>query len=97
MFEKLVLNMEKDILEKVAHAAHFAVTEEEAIFFAEELSDLLNDLEVLDKAPVDDWAGVTPIEVPDLLRDDEPKNNYDVVEILKDMRTYDNYIKGPRL
>ena len=38
-----------------------------------------------------------PIEVADVLRDDEPRMEIDADVLLRDMDTYERYVRGPRL
>ena len=41
--------------------------------------------------------GINPIEVADVLRDDEPRMEIDADVLLRDMDTYERYVRGPRL
>ena len=45
----------------------------------------------------DDAVGFNPITVADVLREDVPSVEIDPDELLKDMRTYERYVRGPRL
>lgn len=89
--------MEKAIIERVARAAHLALTEEELEKYSKDLDDILDYFKILDEAPDFEGFGVNPIEVADVLREDEPHMEIDPDELLKDMKTYDNYVRGPRL
>lgn len=89
--------MEKDIVERVAKAAHLALTPEELETYSRDLGEILDYFKILDEAPDFEGIGVNPIEVSDILRDDEPNMCIDPDELLKDMKTYDNYVRGPRL
>ncbi len=90
--------MDREIVEKVAKAAHIALSEEELDRYCRELGEVLDYFKTLDEAPDDEEGfGVNPIEVADILRDDEPGIFIDPYELLKDMRTYENYVRGPRL
>ena len=44
-----------------------------------------------------DKRGINPIEVADVLRDDEPRMEIDADVLLRDMDTYERYVRGPRL
>lgn len=92
-----VLNMDKKIIERMVHSAHLDLTDEEFTVFGTELDKILDYFEILDDAPDGDWVGITPVEVFDILREDEPHMTYKAEDLLNDMRTYDGYIRGPRL
>ena len=51
----------------------------------------------MDEAPESDKRGINPIEVADVLRDDEPRMEIDADVLLRDMDTYERYVRGPRL
>jgi len=89
--------MERKDLEGVAKNAHIALTEKEVERYLEDLTETLDRFEILDEAPEEEGYGVNPTDVADVLRDDVPSISIDPAEILKDMRTYDNYVRGPRL
>ncbi|MCK9323655.1 MAG: aspartyl/glutamyl-tRNA amidotransferase subunit C [Candidatus Methanomethylophilaceae archaeon] len=89
--------MDKDIIERVARAAHLALTEEELARYSKDLDDILDYFEVLDEAPDCEGIGVNPIEVADILREDEPHMDIDTDILLRDMKTYEGYVRGPRL
>lgn len=89
--------MDREIIDRVARAAHLALTEEELIKYSADIGEILDYFEILDDAPECEGSGVNPIEVADILRDDEPHMDIDPNELLRDMRTYDNYVRGPRL
>ena len=56
-----------------------------------------SNFELLDEAPESDKRGINPIEVADVLRDDEPRMEIDADVLLRDMDTYERYVRGPRL
>ena len=58
---------------------------------------ILGYFELLDEAPESDKRGINPIEVADVLRDDEPRMEIDADVLLRDMDTYERYVRGPRL
>lgn len=92
-----VFNMDKEIVARVARAAHIKLSEEELEKYSKDLSDILDYFKVLDEAPDHEGAGVNPVEIADVLREDVPDQRIDSAELLKDMKTYDNYIRGPKL
>jgi len=89
--------MDVKTVRDVAKFAHLALTDEEAERYCKDLGDILSYFELLNEAPGCDERGVNPILVQDITREDEPKVEYDADELLKDMDTYDRYVRGPRL
>ena len=65
--------------------------------FEKDLTEILDYFQMLDEIPGEDTLGFNPIIVEDAFREDEPKTEIDPEELLKDMKTYDDYIRGPRL
>ncbi len=89
--------MDVKTVRDVAKFAHIALTDEEAERYCKDLGDILSYFELLNEAPECDERGVNPILVEDVTRDDEPEKIYDADQLLKDMDTYDRYVRGPRL
>ena len=89
--------MDEEIVKRVAKTARLSLTDEELEMYSKDLGEILEYFEVLDEAPLSEGQGVNPIEVLNILRDDEPMMDIDPYELLKDMKTYDNYVRGPRL
>ncbi|MBR6037623.1 MAG: Asp-tRNA(Asn)/Glu-tRNA(Gln) amidotransferase GatCAB subunit C [Candidatus Methanomethylophilaceae archaeon] len=89
--------MDRATVERVARAAHIKLTEDELRRYSDDLNDILTYFELLDEAPECDVSGVNPVEVADVLRDDEPHMDIDPDLLLRDMDTYERYIRGPRL
>lgn len=89
--------MDRDVVARVARTAHIKLTDDELERYSKDLADILDYFEVLDEAPGREGIGVDPIEVADILRDDVPGQEIDPAELLRDMKTYENYIRGPRL
>lgn len=89
--------MDKATVERVARAAHIKLTDEELERYSNDLNDILSYFELLDEAPGCDCHGLNPIEVADIMRDDEPISEYDPDVLLKNMNTYERYVRGPRL
>ena len=81
----------------VAKFAHIDLTDEEAERYCKDLSEIMSYFELLNEAPENDKRGVNPIEVADVLRDDVPEVVFDSDELLRDMDTYDRYVRGPRI
>ena len=89
--------MDRQTVERVARAAHIKLTEEELDRYSSDLSEILTYFELLDEAPGCENWGVSPIEVADVLRDDEPRMDIDPDQLLRGMNTYEGYVRGPRL
>jgi len=89
--------MDKETVKKVSKTAHLALSEDELERYSKDLSEILDYFKILDESPEGEGYGVDPIEIADVLRDDVPKMYIDPYELLKDMKTYENFVRGPRL
>lgn len=89
--------MDKDTLEKVAQNAHLEFTEEILDKLYTELSEVLDYFNALDETPVHEIAGLDPMNTIGNIRDDVPGPEIDSEDLLKDVDTYDGYVRGPRL
>ena len=65
--------MDRETVERVARAAHIKLTEAELEKYSKDLNDILSYFELLDEAPECEESGVNPIEIADVLREDEPR------------------------
>jgi len=89
--------MDEETFKRIAKAAHLAFSDGESKRYIAEINEILDLVNELDDAPAEDGYGVIPIDVADVLRDDVPEIAVDPYELLKDMKTYENYVRGPRL
>jgi aspartyl-tRNA(Asn)/glutamyl-tRNA(Gln) amidotransferase subunit C len=89
--------MDVKTVRDVAKFAHIALTDEETERYCKDLGDILSYFELLNEAPECDERGVNPILVEDITREDVPKVEYDADVLLRDMDTYERYVRGPRL
>ena len=89
--------MDREIVEKVARIAHLNLTEEELDKYSVDLGEILEYFKMLDEAPGIENIGFNPVEIADAFREDEPIMEIPAEECTKDMKTYDGYIRGPRL
>ena len=89
--------MDRETVERVARTAHIKLTEDELERYSRDLSEILNYFELLDEAPGSEERGINPVEIADVLRDDEPSMEIDPDLLLRDMDTYERYVRGPRL
>lgn len=89
--------MDRETVAKVARVARLVLTEEELGSFHEDLEKILDYLSVLDEAPEGESFNFNPIAVEDVLREDQPFLEYEPARLLRDMHTYQDYVRGPRL
>lgn len=89
--------MDRETVERVARTAHIKLTEDELERYSRDLGEILTYFELLDEAPGCDTYGLNPVEVADVTREDEPRVEIDADVLLRDMNTYERYVRGPRL
>lgn len=85
--------MERDVVERVARVARINLTDVELEEFKDDLEEILGYFEILDSAP----SSMIDDDVIGVLRDDEPQLLIDPKDLLKDMKTYEGYVRGPKL
>ena len=89
--------MDVKTVKDVANFAHLALSDEELERYCKDLGEILSYFELLNEAPECDERGVNPIIVEDIVREDIPETIYDADQLIKDMDTYERYVRGPRL
>ncbi len=89
--------MDRETVARVARTAHLKLTEEELDKFSKDLGDILDWFKVLDEAPNHEGIGVNPTDVSDVLRDDVPSQEIPQDVLLRDMKTYELQVRGPKL
>ena len=89
--------MDKEIVARVAKASHIRLTDEELDRYSKDLGDILDYFAILDEAPNHEGNGINPVEIADVLREDVPEERFNSEDLLRDMKTYENYIRGPKL
>jgi len=89
--------MDRETIARVARVARLALTEEEMERYSQDLDDILNSFSVLDEAPMSETYTFNPIPVVDVMREDEPAQDIDPQVLRSQMRTYEDYVRGPRL
>lgn len=89
--------MDREIVERVAHIAHLDLTEEELGRYEKDLTEILDYFQMLDEIPGEDTLGFNPIIVADAFREDVPVMDVDPELLLREMKTYDDYVRGPKL
>ena len=89
--------MDKETLKKVAKAAHIALSEEELEKYGKDLGEILENFNIIDEIPKDIEYTLNSINIADILREDVAGIFIDPNVLMKDMKTYENYVRGPRL
>lgn len=89
--------MDSQTVEAVARAAHIELTEEELKGYTEDLTEILGSVELLDEAPGNENWALAPIEVADIVREDEPRIDIAPELLTEHMETYEGFVRGPRL
>lgn len=89
--------MDEETVRRVARVARLELTEEEATTFAADLEDILAAFAVLDEAPAGEEFSFNPVPVEDRLREDEVVPHPDPARLRREMRTKDDWVRGPRL
>lgn len=89
--------MDRETVARVARTAHLKLTDEELDKFSKDLGDILDWFKVLDEAPNHGGIGVNPTDVSDVLRDDVPSQDIPQDVLLRDMKTYELQVRGPKL
>ena len=92
------MNIDKELIKKVAANARLNLTEAEIKEFLPQLKEVLANFETLEKAPT---KGVEPsfrpIEVKNITREDEEKECLTQEEALKNAKhKSEGYFKGPK-
>jgi len=90
-------HMDKETVKRAAKAAHLALSEEEVENYCKELNEILGGFDIIDDISDEIEYKVNSVDIADVLRDDVPGIFTDPYVLLKDMKTYENYIRGPRL
>ena len=85
--------MDREIVERVAKVARMNLTAEELDEFKDDLEDILEYFDILDTAPVKD----TEMKITGVMREDIPRSDIDPKDLMRDMKTYEGYVRGPKL
>lgn len=91
------MKVDKELVKNIASTARLNLSDEEVERFVPELSEVLNYFSKLDEL---DTEGVKislqPIEIRNVLRDDEPEESYSNEKSLSQTKhKKDGYFKGP--
>jgi len=92
------MEINKELILKVAKNARLKLTEEEVKEFVPQFKEILNTFSELDKVKTDNVKpSFHPIEIKNALREDEPKECVPSEELLKNAKHKKNsYFLGPK-
>ena len=92
------MEVNKDLILEVAKNAKLNLTEEEVNEFLPQFKEILNNFDELSKINTEKVKpSFQPIDIKNVLREDEEKSCFSAEEILKNSRhKKDNYILGPK-
>ncbi|MDD1765273.1 MAG: Asp-tRNA(Asn)/Glu-tRNA(Gln) amidotransferase GatCAB subunit C [Methanomassiliicoccales archaeon] len=89
--------MKSETIEEVARIARLKLTETERTEFSKDLEEVLEYFSMLDEAPGEKEYGLNPIEILDMLREDEVRREIDPELLIRMMDTFEELVRGPRL
>ena len=89
--------MDSEIVRRAAFVAHLKLSDEEIAAYCDDFDALLERFQALDGIEGEDIEGFTPVPVEDVLREDVPSMDIPADELMKDMDTYDGYVRGPKI
>ncbi|MDR2866630.1 MAG: Asp-tRNA(Asn)/Glu-tRNA(Gln) amidotransferase GatCAB subunit C [Methanomassiliicoccaceae archaeon] len=89
--------MDTDMLKRAAGAARIELTDEERVGFSEDIDKIFDLLNALNDAPSCNSLCFDPVGVSDALRDDVPVVDDNVGHILRNMSTYNGFVRGPKI
>jgi len=81
----------------VGRIARLDLLDEEVDQFSSDLEDILAHFSILDDAPSLEDFGFNPVEIKDALREDEVEIMVDPALLREQMKTRDDWVRGPRL
>jgi aspartyl-tRNA(Asn)/glutamyl-tRNA(Gln) amidotransferase subunit C len=89
--------MKSETIEEVARIARLELTETEKTEFSRDLEEVLEYFSMLDEAPGEKEYGLNPVEILDILREDEVEQEIDPELLVKMMDMFEDLVRGPRL
>ena len=92
------MEINKELVKKVAKVARLNLTEEELAKFTPQLKEILEAFSLLKKIDTKEVKmSIQPVELKNALREDIPKECLSIEEALKNTQhKKDNYFKGPK-
>jgi aspartyl-tRNA(Asn)/glutamyl-tRNA(Gln) amidotransferase subunit C len=91
------MKLDKESVLRVAKVARIELTDEEVEQYAQDLEEILSNFAVLDEAPEVKTFSFNPVEITDVLREDEVSRDVDPAVLRSQMETKDDWVRGPRL
>lgn len=97
--QKIIMEITKELIERVADNARLKLTDAEINSFAKELNDILDYFSKLNELKTDGVEpSFHPIELKNVMRDDDAKKSLSHKEVfLNTNHKKDNYFKGPKI
>lgn len=92
------MEINKELVKKVAKVARLSLTEEELAKFTPQLKEILEAFSLIDEVDTSKTEmSIQPVPLQNALREDIPKECLSVEDALKNTQhKKDNYFKGPR-
>ncbi|MEK6922590.1 MAG: Asp-tRNA(Asn)/Glu-tRNA(Gln) amidotransferase subunit GatC [Nanoarchaeota archaeon] len=92
------MEINKELLEKIAKNAQLKLTEEEENEFLPQLKEVLEHFSKLDDAPIENlYPTFQPIKITNVFREDKPKMGLTQEEALKNTKLKkDGFFLGPK-
>ena len=92
------MNLNKELIEKVAKNAKLKLTEEEKEEFLPQLQEILDSFSVLDEAPIENLhASFQPFPIKNVLREDKEEPSLTQEEALQNTPLKkDGFFRGPK-
>ncbi len=89
--------MDEETVLRVARVARLKLTDDEVKMYSADLEDILSNFSILDEAPEVERFSFNPVDVEDKVREDEVFRDVDATTLRAEMRTHDDWVRGPRL
>jgi aspartyl-tRNA(Asn)/glutamyl-tRNA(Gln) amidotransferase subunit C len=92
-----MMQIDKQLIERVAQNARIALTDKEKERFVKEFAEILDAFSVVAAAPSSDKMSVHPQPIMDVMREDKPHQCLSQQDALSNTQhKKDGYFKGPR-
>ena len=89
--------MDRETVRRAADVARICLDEKELKSFNEEIDLLCDLLDTLNGAPECDSFCFDPVGVADVLREDVPKVDDNIENMLRSMPVHEGYVRGPKI
>lgn len=95
--ESLGIQIDRETIERVARLSRIRLTSEQEEQLLRDFQEILTAFSSIDEAEADCEPAFHPIEIRNILREDEPHATIPPDEILERMKTLQRFIRGPRM